>query len=83
MRAEHINITIPVGLKVRIDEESKREHIGRSTLIQKAVSLYLELLKKKKLRSLLAEGYKEMAGEALVVTSDFALLDDEAMKHAG
>jgi len=83
MRAEHINITIPVGLKVKIDEESKRERIGRSTLIQKAVSLYLELLKKRRLRSLLVEGYKEMAGESLAITHDFELLDDEAMRHAG
>ena len=83
MRAEHINITIPLDLKLKIDEESKREHIGRSTLIQKAVSLYLELLKKRKLHSLLAEGYKEMAGESLAISRDFELLDNEAMKHAG
>ncbi|MFA4982494.1 MAG: hypothetical protein WC592_08535 [Candidatus Omnitrophota bacterium] len=83
MRAEHINITIPAGLKLKIDEESKRERIGRSTLIQKAVSLYLELLKKRRLRSLLAEGYKEMAGESLALAHDFELLDDEAVKHAG
>lgn len=83
MRAEHINITIPADLKLKIDEESKREHIGRSTLIQKAVSFYLELIKKRKLRALLAEGYREMADELLAINRDFESLDGEAMKHAG
>ena len=46
MRAEHINITIPIDLKARIDKESKLERIGRSTLIQKAVAFYLELAKR-------------------------------------
>jgi len=81
MRAEHINITIPVGLKTRIDEESKKEHIGRSTLIQKAVTFYLDLVKRKKLRALLAEGYAEMAGEAIKITDEFNLLDKEALKY--
>ena len=82
MRAQHINITIPVNLKIRIDEESRREKIGRSTLIQKAVSLYLELIKKKRIRALLAEGYSEMAGESLKITREFEALDNEAMKYA-
>ena len=83
MRAEHINITIPISLKARIDEESKRERIGRSTLIQKAVAFYLELIKKRRLKALLIEGYKEMAGESLKITREFEALDDEAMKYAG
>ena len=81
MRAEHINITIPSNLRIRIDEESKRERIGRSTLIQKAVSLYLELIRKRQLKALLAEGYTEMAEEALKITRDFGTLDNEAMKY--
>jgi metal-responsive CopG/Arc/MetJ family transcriptional regulator len=81
MRAEHINITIPVGLKTRIDEESRRERIGRSTLIQKAVAFYLELVKSKRMKKLLAEGYTEMAAESLRITKDFEDLDEEAMKH--
>lgn len=81
MRAEHINITIPVGLKTRIDEESKREHIGRSTLIQKAVGFYLELLKKKRVRDLLAEGYSEMAGESIKIMKEFEDIDKEALKY--
>ncbi len=82
MRAEHINITVPVNLKIKIDEESKRERIGRSTLIQKAVNLYLELIKKKRLKALLIEGYKEMAEESLKITREFEAIDNEAMKYA-
>lgn len=81
MRAEHINITIPVNLKMKIDAESKRERIGRSTLIQKALTFYLDVLKRKKMRALLAEGYSEMAGEALAITGEFGGLDDEAFRR--
>ena len=81
MRAEHINITIPIDLKTRIDEESRRERIGRSTLIQKAVAFYLELIKRKRLKSLLVEGYAEMAGESLKIMKDFEDIDKEAMKY--
>ena len=81
MRAQHINITIPIDLKSRIDVESKREHIGRSTLIQKAVSFYLELIKKKRVRDLLAEGYSEMAGESLKIMKEFEGIDNDALKY--
>ncbi|MDP2913537.1 MAG: ribbon-helix-helix protein, CopG family [Candidatus Omnitrophota bacterium] len=82
MKAQHVNITIPIGLKERIDEESKREHIGRSTLIQRAVSFYLDLVNRKKLRALLAEGYSEMAGEAIKITNEFEVLDNETLRYA-
>lgn len=82
MRAEHINITIPVSLKMKIDAESKRERIGRSTLIQKALAFYLDVLRRKKMRALLAEGYSEMAGESIAITKEFAGLDDEALRYA-
>ncbi len=81
MKAMHINITIPVDLKARLDAEAERAHVARSTLIQRAVALYLDLAKGKQMRKLLAEGYAEMAGEALKVTEEFETLDAEAMKH--
>ena len=82
MRAQHINITIPSELKMRVDAESKREHIGRSTLIQRAVAFYLDAIKRKKMRALLAEGYSEMAQEARAITKEFKDLDDEALGYA-
>ena len=81
MRAQHINITIPVDLKLKIDSESKRERIGRSTLIQKALNFYLKALKTKRMRALLADGYAEMSGESIAITKEFADLDDEAFRH--
>lgn len=81
MRAEHINITIPIDLKARIDKESKLERIGRSTLIQKAVAFYLELAKRKRLKNLLAEGYAEMSDESLKIMEEFKYLDKETLKH--
>ena len=81
MKAQHINITLPIDLKRKVDAESAREHIGRSTLIQKALGLYLEVVKQKRMRALLAEGYAEMAGEALAITKDFHKLDREALRY--
>ncbi len=81
MRTQHINITMPVSLKSRLDEESRLERIARSTLIQKAVSFYLDLVKRRRVRALLAEGYAEMSGEAISLTKEFKKLDDEAMKY--
>lgn len=81
MRAEHINITMPVDLKAKIDAESRKEKVGRSTLIQKAVTLYLELVRQKRLKALLAEGYREMALEARAITKEFKHADLEALKY--
>ncbi len=47
----HLNITFPEDLKEALDQEVKREHTQRSTLIQKAVWVYLETKKQKDLRS--------------------------------
>jgi len=81
MRATHINITIPEGLKSRVDAESEKEGIGRSTLIQKALRLYLTLVNKKKIKALLCEGYKEMAHESVELIKEFEGLDEESLKY--
>jgi len=82
MSVEHLNITLPMDLKEALDHEVEREHTKRSTLIQKAVALYLRVAEKKSLRELLKEGYVEMAAEARAVTRAFETLDREALKYA-
>ena len=82
MPVQHLNITLPVELKGALDREAKREHTKRSTLIQKAVALYLRVVEQKNLRELLQEGYVEMAAEARAVTRAFEALDREALKYA-
>ena len=64
MRAEHINITIPPELREEVDHQAKRERTRRSTLIQKAVRVYLGLSRKKTLRALLEAGYAEVGSNA-------------------
>ena len=81
MSAEHINITMPNELKIALDREAEREKIGRSTLIQKAVQLYLSLIRRRRLTHLLREGYVEMAGEARLLSDEFSRLDEEALKY--
>ncbi|MBI3323443.1 MAG: ribbon-helix-helix protein, CopG family [Candidatus Omnitrophica bacterium] len=81
MPVEHLNITLPVDLKEALDHEAEREHTKRSTLIQKAVALYLRVAEKTSLRELLKEGYVEMASEARAVTRAFQTLDREALKY--
>jgi len=81
MPVEHLNITLPIELRVALDHEVKREHTKRSTLIQKAVALYLRVVEQKTLRNLLQEGYVEMAAEARAVTRAFEALDHEALRY--
>ena len=80
MPVEHVNITLPNQLKAALDKEAERERIGRSTLIQKALQLYLNLLRRKLLTQRLREGYLEMAGEARLLSKEFSRLDEEALK---
>ena len=80
MTVEHLNITLPIGLKEALDQEVRREHTKRSTLIQKAVTLYLRVAEKKSLKELLKEGYVEMTSEAKAVTKAFEVLDREVLK---
>lgn len=82
MPVEHLNITLPIGLKEALDQEVEREHTKRSTMIRQAVALYLHVAKKRSLRELLKEGYVEMAAEAREVTRAFKALDREALKYA-
>ena len=82
MPVEYLNITLPIQLKEALDQEARREHTKRSTLIQKAVSLYLRVAEKKSLRELLKEGYVEMAAETKAVMRAFQALDRDALKYA-
>ena len=78
---QHLSITFPESLRIELDREAKKEHTRRSTLIQKAVRVYLELKKKRAMKELMQEGYLEMAGEARRLLKDFAWLDQESLKH--
>lgn len=79
---EHLSITFPEPLKRALDLEAGREGTKRSTLIQKAVRVYLQLKRRKALAGLLREGYLEMAGESEQITQDFKHLDRESLKYA-
>jgi metal-responsive CopG/Arc/MetJ family transcriptional regulator len=82
MKVEHINITIPPDLREAVDHQAKREQTRRSTLIQKAVRVYLGLSRKKMFRVLLEEGYAELASEAKQLEREFARLDAGSLKYA-
>lgn len=81
MPVEHVNITLQNQLRIALDKEAEREKIGRSTLIQKAVRLYLDLVRRRQLTQRLREGYAEMAGEARLLSKEFNHLDEEALKY--
>ena len=78
---EHLSITFPESLKIALDREAKKEHTKRSTLIQKAVRVYLQLKRREALGDLLKEGYQEMYCEAGRITSEFKNLDRESLRH--
>ena len=58
------------------------EFRGGSSLIQKAVRVYLGLARNRELRALLQEGYQELNEEARRLEQEFARLDAESLKHA-
>ena len=76
----HINITLPDDLKVKLDRAAKRERLKRSTLIQKAVRVYISLKERQNLNDLLKQGYQEMASESEKMARDFEALDNESLK---
>ncbi len=78
---EHLNITFPQELRRELDLEAKREHTRRSTLLQKAVRVYLELKRRKRVDELLKEGYQVMASEAKNILRDFEEMDKESLRH--
>lgn len=78
---EYLSITFPEDLKEALDQEAKRENIKRSTLIQKAVRIYLQLKKQKATQNLMREGYQEMYGISKQMTDDFSKLDKDSLKY--
>ena len=77
----HLNITFPEDLKIRMDQEVKRNQTKRSTLIQNAVRFYLDLKHKRIQEELLKEGYLAMADETKLLMDDFKNLDRESLKY--
>ena len=82
MKVEHINITMPPDLCEAVDRQAEHEQTRRSTLIQKAVRVYLGLSHRTSLRALLEEGYAALGPEAKRLEREFARLDAESLKHA-
>jgi len=78
---EYLSITFPKDLKDALDREANQEHIKRSTLIQKAVRVYLQLKKHQAVKNLLREGYQEMYGTSQQMMDDFAGLDKDSLKY--
>lgn len=78
---EHLSITFPEALRHELDAEAKREHTKRSTLIQKAVRIYLKLKRQGAMQNLLKEGYLEIADESGVIAEAFKILDGESLKY--
>jgi metal-responsive CopG/Arc/MetJ family transcriptional regulator len=79
---EYMNITFPTELKEQLDREVVKEKTRRSTLIQKAVRVYLGLKSRKNREELLREGYIAMQDETKKVMDDFKGLDKESLKYA-
>ena len=78
---EYLSITFPSDLKEALDREAKREHLKRSTLIQKAVRVYLHLKKKESTKNLIREGYQAIYQVSKQITDDFEGLDKDSLKY--
>ena len=78
----HLNITFPEELKSALDRQARQDRVKRSTMIQMAVKVYLDLKKKRALVELMKEGYQEMAEENRAILKEFETLDRESLKYA-
>jgi metal-responsive CopG/Arc/MetJ family transcriptional regulator len=78
---EHLSITFPEDLRHALDHEARVDKTKRSTLIQKAVRIYLKLKRQGQMDELLKEGYAEMASVSTDVMRDFEQTDKESLKH--
>ena len=57
----HLSITFPEDLKIALDQEVRREHTKRSTLIRTAVKFYLGIKKRRELGEAMKQGYLAMS----------------------
>lgn len=78
---EYLSITFPSDLKKALDQEAKKENMKRSTLIQKAVRVYLHLRKQEATKNLLRDGYEAMYEVSKKITDDFEGLDKDSLKY--
>ena len=78
---QYLSITFPQDLRKQLDSQAKREGLKRSTLIQKAVRVYLHLQQKRATDNLLREGYQEMYGERQNLLKEFEDLDHDSLKY--
>lgn len=78
---QYLSITFPQDLRKQLDFQAKREGMKRSTLIQKAVRVYLHLQEKKSTENLLRDGYQEMYGDAKNLLKEFEGLDHDSLKY--
>jgi metal-responsive CopG/Arc/MetJ family transcriptional regulator len=79
---EHLSITFPEDLRHALDHEARLEKTKRSTLIQKAVRVYLKLKRQGQMDALLKEGYEEMTDVARKLEREFKQADGESIKYA-
>ena len=66
-----VMVTMPDGLLKEIDLTTKELKTTRSHFFRQALIQYLENYKKRKMDSLMAEGYEEMADEDLADAQGF------------
>ena len=78
---EHLSITFPQDLRKALDRQARQEKTKRSTLIQKAVKIYLRLTQRRDEARLMRMGYHEMEGETRKIMEEFRDLDDESLKY--
>jgi len=66
-----VMVTMPDGLLKEIDLTTKELKTTRSQFFRQALIQYLDNYKKRKMESLMAEGYREMAAENLADAQGF------------
>ncbi|MBI1924677.1 ribbon-helix-helix protein, CopG family [Candidatus Poribacteria bacterium] len=75
---ERIMITLPKELLHTVDATVKRLHWNRSQLVRQALSDFVHRIKQQEFETLLADGYREMAGANAELVKESLLLQAAA-----
>ncbi|HIC94515.1 MAG TPA: ribbon-helix-helix protein, CopG family [Anaerolineae bacterium] len=65
-----VMVTMPPDLLKAVDEAARKLKLNRSQFVRQALREMLERLQQEEFEALLAEGYKEMAGENTAIAEE-------------
>lgn len=67
---ERVMLTLPMDLLTALDQQAKQKRTNRSQMVRQVLREWLNQQQRKEFEALLAEEYRAMADESVVVVND-------------